>query len=281
MALSTTEWLFQEKDTDRKKTNPNYLVVITCNDQGISLVANLPQSYGTNVRASYDSPFSQMVSNSVSSTVNNLARASGMQLTTKALSAQVWQGASDFTFDLPLVFQAIDDEYNDVTAKLLELHRLTLPGEGPLGILTAPGPYLDPKLVVQNLADSGLKVLKDAGSALSDGISALAGQMSGSSSGTASNAPNQSGPKENYHKRPLVSCVKNNISVKIGNYQFFESVVIEGINAEHKVQPMASGTMSAVEVTVSFKTFYTPTKEDLSTIFVNSRPSGVNAQSRR
>ena len=281
MPLSTKDWLFKETNAETKRINPNYLCVITCQDQNVQITANLPQDFQTSTRANYESSFSQLVSNNINSKFGDAAKAFGMQLTTKALSAQVWQGSTEFVFNLPLVFHAIDDEYNDVTAKLMDLHRLTLPDENAVGLLTSPGPRLNPRRVAEELASASIDAARAAQKAISSGVGQAIGRLKNSNQGSADNtSSDEKGSAPTSQRRPLISCVDNNISLAIGRYMYFESVVIEGIDVSHKVRPLASGDMGMAEVQVSFKTFYQPTKSDINTIFVNSTRN-ERPQSRR
>jgi hypothetical protein len=260
LPLTSEAWLF-ENDGGSKDNNPNYLCTITCTDQNIQLVANLPQEYTTDISANYDSSFSQAIENlPIVGGLASKARMLGVQLTTQALTAKVWQGSSEITFTLPLIFQAIDNEYKDVLDKLQDLYRLTLPDElFSNGFLTAPGPRLDPVLVAKNIGDVTSQIREDVVAQLGSPTSSAVGSPRGANSNAKQGA-----------KRPLISSVKNNISLQIGNYQYYESVVINNLGQTHFVQPLASGVMSQVAVMVTFTTFFTPVKADISRIFRGS-----------
>lgn len=276
MPLTQDAWMFDHNGSS-KDQNPNYLCTITCTDQNITLVASLPQEFTTDLSVTYEEAFSQAVNNTpIISQLNGWAKAAGIQLTTQALTAKVWQGSSDFSFSLPLVFQAIDDEYKDVIDKIEQLYKLTLPDElFSNGFLTAPGPRLDPELLLSNMGDIARQSVDDIKGIYSKREELLKsgsvkGAIFGSDSKAAGTKTTTNSNRQQGAKRPLVSSVKNNISLQLGNYMFFESVVITNVSLTHQVQPLASGVMSQVQATVNFQTFYTPVKADIARIFRNS-----------
>lgn len=296
--LSQTEWNFVNNGVPSTQ-NPNYLCTISCTDQDIQIVASLPDTISSSIGANYEEAFAQILSsNSKLAGITGPLRALGVQLTTQALTAQVWQGSTEMVFDLPLVLQAETNELNDVLAKLEDLYQLTLPGESfANGFLTAPGPVLDPKLLAIGLKKAGQNALNSASGFLSDNpsaktaavgaLAAISNAIPGTAglvSSTSSSAESASTakPSTDGSDRTLISAIKNNISLQLGRYMYFESVVITNVGQTHYVQPLESGVMSRVEVNVGFKTFFVPTKKDIPNIFRNSRFSrfqpGVNSR---
>ncbi len=315
MSLTKEAWTFVNDGAPLDK-NPNYKCIITCTDQKITLEASLPESFQIDVGANYDEAFSQLIGSiPLASKVAPWAKAFGLQLTTQALTAQIWNGSTELAFSLPLVFQAETSGVKDVLSKLRDLYTLVLPDESELGgFLTAPGPRLDPVLLAKSAAQAGegllnaappsIKSLADSTRNEINGITSVVGGIATqlgldlntvkSFAGTVANkvglttatrgTPEATGTPDYSHEgrnhsapTSLLSSIKNNISLKIGNYMFFESVVITSLGQNHYVQPLADGTMSRVEVTVGFKTFFVPTKKDISKIFIGmpSAQSGV------
>lgn len=288
--LSQDEWNFVNNGVPDEH-NPNYLCTITCTEQNIQVVANLPDNFQTDIGANYEEAFAQAINNTgIVGKLGAKARALGVQLTTQALTAQVWQGATEMTFNLPLIFQAVNSEFTDVLDKLESLYRLTLPSESfSNGFLIAPGPTIDPKLLLKNVAAITSGDMNNAGSiaaefgtsavaALTDLAAAAASGFSGSRSLAGSGASTSEASPTTTTKTtnvgvdtPLIHSVKNNISLQIGRYMYLESVVITSVQQTHFVNPLESGVMGRVEVTVGFKTFYVPTKKDIPNIFRNSK----------
>ena len=77
----------------------------------------------------------------------------------------------------------------------------------------------------------------------------------------------------------LAGLVKNKISLKIGNMLLLDSVVITSVDQNHRVQPTVgmdgkpTGLYQYCEVTVQFKTFFTPTQRDLLKMFLSATNS--------
>lgn len=293
--LSQEEWNFVNEGNQADQ-NPNYLCTITCTDQNIQVVANLPDTFNTDIAANYEEAFAQAVNNTgIAGKLGGKLRALGVQLTTQALTAQVWQGAADMSFSLPLVFQAVNDEFGDVLDKLEALYNLTLPGETfSNGFLTAPGPTISPQLLLKNVGAITSGAMNNAGSLAADASSSVVDTVTGlvsslgsgfssdrtlasSNSATSEASPTNSSKTTNSGvDTPLIASIKNNISLQIGRYMYLESVVITSVGQTHFVNPVESGVMSRVEVTVGFKTFYVPTKKDIPNIFRNAKLNRVN-----
>lgn len=283
MSLTSQDWTFV--NDGRPKVNPNYLCIIQCTERKISVTANLPQSYQIDIGANYEEAFSQGLQNTSSiAAIGPKLRALGLQTTTQALTAQIWQGSTEFMFSLPLVFQAEEDEQSDILRKLTDLYRLTLPDEAfSNGLLSAPGPRLDPKEILKSVGSAATGVvnspLSSVANSVQEELSGLYKQLKGFVSGPeekASSAINstssaQTSPSNRGLSNPLLAAIKNNISLTIGNYMKLDSVVITNVSQNHMVQPLVSGTMSRVEVTVGFKTFFTPTQKDIPNIFLGLR----------
>lgn len=284
MKLTSENWLFN--NADGKDQNANYKCSIVCGSLGINLVASLPQEFNIDSSAVYEESMAQMLNNtSPGGAVAPFTRIAGLQLVSQAMTAQVWQGSTELSFNLPLVFQAERDEIEEVANSLAQLLSLTLPDElTPNGLLTAPGPSLDIAKLVQNFGEGlkstagyvgtfasnlGLGAVAEVveGSGLSfDKLSKLADQsrsLASSQYRTAENTSN-TGKTPDGPSTDLTSAVRNPIQLMIGNHMAFECVVITNVSQTHYVQPLASGVMGRVEAVVGFKTFFLPTKKDIS-----------------
>lgn len=302
-SLTTTSWEFLDTSGgDNKDQNPNYHCLITCSDMNIQIKANLPQDFAISIGAQYEEALAQaMNSSSVVSELAGKARLAGVQLVTQALTAQVWQGSTEISFSLPLTLQVNNDETTDVLKPLSDLYTLCLPDEVTSGgFLKAPGPTLSVELLkkstgafvsgVMNVAGEGAK---DALTSLKDSATSFVNkalpnqyQLSTSDSKSA-DAPGKSNvqdPTSEGQSASLSSAIKNNISLTIGQYMHFDSVVITNVDQTHHVQPLENGTMSRVDVTVTFKTFFVPTRKDIGKIFLGlaktTAPGLSNPRSR-
>lgn len=60
---------------------------------------------------------------------------------------------------------------------------------------------------------------------------------------------------------------EGNISIDIGNFMLFDSVVIESVNTTFHSMMHSSGIPLRATVAVTFKTFFVPVAEDINTLF--------------
>ncbi len=68
--------------------------------------------------------------------------------------------------------------------------------------------------------------------------------------------------------REIINSIDNNISLYIGNFLFFPSVVITDVSQAYNVLIAPDGSPSRATVNVSFRTFYIPTQGDLDQMFL-------------
>jgi len=68
--------------------------------------------------------------------------------------------------------------------------------------------------------------------------------------------------------RQIINAIDNNISIYIGNFLFFPSVVITDVSQAYNVLIAPDGSPSRATVNVSFRTFYIPTQNDLDEMFL-------------
>ncbi len=249
--------------------NQNYLAVIACNDKNITVIANLPQEFSMDLGASYEEAFSQGLAGLLSGNgmLSEIAGKSlkmlGLQLTTKALTAQVWQGSTEISFTLPLIFQVESDSEADIQKPLRDLYSLVLPEEKEAGgLLEAPGPRVD------------LAKLKKAAISMGSIASETGGQLQsawannqGNLWGMAQAAQSAVGGGLRSFSNAFLSAIKNNISLSIGDRMLFKSVVITSVAQNFAVQPLEDGVFQRVECTVGFKTFYVLTQQDMPDLF--------------
>lgn len=231
---------------------PNYKIVITSlNNAGLPLESNMPASWQVGVHASWDQPFSKPMADMVgdSSVSGGLGKfgasaarfssaATGVSTTTQFLTTSVWQNGSTMSLEIPMTFRAFNDPVKDVTDKIVQLMSMCAPGVNPTTqTLQAPGPTLAKSALTTTGAYSG------AGAALSSGISAALGAVG------------------------LSSYKGDIISVAIGSFMYFPSVIITGVSAEIHNMFDINGNPLAATVNVSIETPVVVTKDDFKTYF--------------
>ncbi len=116
------------------------------------IVANLPERFNMQFASQWDSPFartslsdaaSAATKGAVSSeTIAGVAGAFGIGRLNKYQTAQVWQSSSAMSFEIEMVFRAINNSATDVRDKHIALLKLAAPSLIAGGLLHAPGPTL-------------------------------------------------------------------------------------------------------------------------------------------
>ena len=269
------DWEFTNSGSNIQ--NSNYLCVITCVERGIVLVANLPQSYQLDFGANYEESFAQGIQNLMpgGDATINAARAFGLQFTTQALTAQVWQGTSEVAFTLPLIFQVENNGDTDIIRPLADLFRLVLPREiTEGGMFESPGPSLDLEKLAKNISSQkttdalkrGANQIKDGAVGTVDGAFSL---DTGKTIRGLLDARKGANTALGSISSALKNSIKNRISLSIGNFQHFSDVVITSVGQVYHVRPLKDGTMSQVEINVGIKTFFVPTQADIPSMFFN------------
>jgi hypothetical protein len=228
---------------------------------GFTVEAWLPETLSTDIAATYDSPLAQGL-NGMLPGIGAMARFIGLNLTSQALTTQVWQGGGHIQFTLPLVFQAENDAAADVMEPIKQLFSLTLPkDESGGGLLSAPGPHLDAKKLLSNggaaLFDQAKGTLKGL---YNTGASIVGGAQFDKSQGEAMSLAQAS-------SRAIVNSVKNNISLHLGQFMYFPSVIVKDVSPTFDVILSKDKNPIRATVNVNFETFYIPTSQDLETMF--------------
>lgn len=280
------QFKYQQKYNNARN---DYILTLCCDELGIVLQADLPQEFTFDVQTRYEDTYAQGINDMVPSAISNFTRAIGLNLTTQALTAQLWQGSSEIQFTLPLIFQAERDERQEVIKRLMQLMYLTLPREEEAGgLLSAPGPHIDFEKFKRNFQSGSPAVstikneYKRVGDSISAAIEKNKGTLSSGLSGwvdtgfdIGTQVRTSGDAVAKTVSAAIVSSIKNNIQLYIGRYMFFPSVVITDVQQTHHTLPVEqTGNVQRVEVTVTFKTFYLPTQRDIVNMFPNSGAAG-------
>lgn len=142
--------LFSQRFT-RNQSNHPYKVMIMANDGNgksastppIVVTGWLPEEVNLDIGATYDATYGQGLNEKLPG-IGALSKAFGVNLATQAMTVQVWQGGTELTFSISIVFQAESSAYNDVMFPIKQLLKLTMPKEPtPGGLLEAPGPHIN------------------------------------------------------------------------------------------------------------------------------------------
>lgn len=294
--------------TGNLTADPDYSVKIFSNRAGgiVQIIAPMPESFATNTSADYDTPFANGLAGKLAKMINfsslGLAdrvgldeetvslgmRMAGASTTTQSMTMQVWQGSSPMEFSIPLHFVLTSDPEKDILQPLRQLMSLTLPSsaifqnlgnifnqnwqENTGGFLTSPGPKIklkDNMSAPDFLQRLGEGDLVSAGGALADQATSITGSAVDAITG-------KEGGPDVLMEKLLASDMFNfiefydNISLEIGNFMRFNSVVITDVSSEHGVKLDAySHKPIELQVTVTFRTFMTPKVEDLPNMIIS------------
>ena len=285
-------------------SNPSYLVYIQefaaagSTGPAISITAPIPESVMYDASSSYEMRLPQGPDKGLLGTVTE---AFGMKLAVQALTAKLWSGSTSGAITIPLEFVTESDPIADVRTPIVNLMKLVTPStNSSSGLLQSPGPQLDFSQLVQ--------LAKDAASQISGIINNTGpgvGQQGSFSSGAILNGlgglgnPNVTniqltqtsminsavqtpdGTNATLFKNPTQnpsmgtaaywkSQVSNRISIRIGNYLFFDNVIITHVSQEFMSNfDAVTGLPHHVRVQLTFEPMFMVTQQDLDNIYLN------------
>lgn len=263
---------FADYDTAKGQKNPNYMVQITfeanardeqssgerlggLNTPGGNVIsAYLPENFQFAFSSAYDQPFSQgFIQNSP---LQGLSKMMGGSLTTQAMTAQVWQGTPSPEFSLSLVFMAENDPIEEVVRPISRLSKMALPGviNGLGGMLTPPGP----RISITDVAKAATNASGASGSTDNKDLAANT---------DFTQRVLQAGTQKLAGLSKTLKTPTNNISLRIGRFLYFPSVVISSVSQTYDTMFDTRGKPLKATVDVTFTTFFVPTKDDVDEIF--------------
>lgn len=265
----------------------NYLVVIQQNSNpAIVIEAPIPDSFAFDVGATYEQMLPQGFTNNT--VVNTAAALTGTRLAMQALTAQLWAGNTDSELSMELEFHTETDPYYDVRMPIVNLLKLTMPTvDTKSGFLGSPGPQIDFSKAGAVFSDAASTIGSDVGSVfggIGSFISSIFGATPTPAAMTDPNSQvvdgNNNATAKTLQKNPNMgtaaywnTMIKNKISISVGNYLYFDSVVITRVSQTFASNFDAqTGLPHNVRVAVSFKPLFMLAQQDLDTLFVN--PAG-------
>lgn len=290
--------------------NTNYIVLIQqtlSNNTGSSTLtveAPMPESFAFDVGATYEQMLPQGLSNN--KVINIAAAINGTKLAVQAFTAQLWSGSTETELAIEIEFHTESDPVADVRTPIVNLLKMVMPSVSTAtGFLSSPGPYIDwaaaGSAVVTTLQTAYTSLSSVGGAGVDAAKNLAAGayaQATGSQLGvtpqpgqmTASTqAPNgnNNSTAQSVTQNPGIgsaaywkSLVKNPISIWIGNYLKFDSVVITGVRQTFLSNFDAqTGLPHHARVMVSFKPLFMLTQGDLDSLFVNPGANSTPASS--
>lgn len=256
-----------------------YKAYIVASEQNIIVEGWLPDTFMVDVSAKYDAPFEQgLGAMSGLAGISSMARFLGLSLTTQAMTAQIWQGGSFIDITVPMIFQAETDAGSDVMTPIKQLLSLTMPKDpSGGGFLTAPGPRIDIGKLASNGASAALNTVVGAGKDIWSGVVAGAtavvtpvdtfNKMTSGNTHAFSDAGSAINRGAKELSSAIVNSVVNNISLYIGQFLYFPSVVITDVSPTYDVILGPDKNPLRAAVNVVLRTFYIPTSQDIDIMF--------------
>ena len=250
--------------------NSDYLVRIVQSDTNTLVQAPMPAEFMFDSQANYEAPFAQGLFGN--GALASIARLGGLALTSQALTAQIWQGSNDTQLSVELEFQAESDVYAEVRDPIISLMKLATPSESPgTGMIMSPGPRLDIS-VAQKIWDDYKAQTASTYSALTDPSQTTTNGSTKSTSNT------NNGNKGLGQAAAWKNKITNIISLQIGNYAFFDMVVISNVQATYTSQiDTLTGWPQHARINVQFKPMFQLLQGDLDNIFKNQSGNTIDS----
>jgi hypothetical protein len=265
--------------------NPNYRITIMQSTppglagagQGIIVEAPMPETLTFDVQSAYATALPQGLT---SGPVATGAAMLGLRLAVPALTAQLWQGSSEIQLTLALEFHTENDPVADVQIPILNLNRLVMPSvSSATGLLQSPGPVIDYTQLGTIAKNAGQQLGNTVSNIKNKQVTPVPASMNNTSISTNDAANNsQTAPAlqnptlgtSQYWKTKIA----NQISIRIGNYMYFDSVVITNVQQTFMSSIDAiTGLPHHATINVTFKPLFMITQEDLNGIFINNTSS--------
>jgi hypothetical protein len=287
--------------------NSNYLITIqstgdpASGQSPISVSAPMPDEFAFDVGATYEQMLPQgFLGNRV---INVASSIFGTKLAVQAMTAQLWAGNTDSELSMQIDFHTETNPLQDVRTPIVNLLKLAMPSVNQQnGFLTSPGPQLD--------TSSAGSIFSTAGSTVGTATSSVLGGVSSALSNigngivgllpsgvqnlfgvtpTPATLTNTSTQPNNGAGNSVTAAlqanptlgtasywnqqIKNRISITVGSYLYFQSVVITRISQTYASNFDAqTGWPHHVRVAIAFKPLFMLSQQDLDTLFVN--PAG-------
>lgn len=281
--------------------NTNYLVLVQQNSVSngvISVEAPIPETFAMDLGSTYEQALPQGFSGN--SAINLTAKLFGARLSVQALSAQLWSGNNEMDLAIDLEFHTENDPVADVRTPILNLMKLTTPSVSTsTGMLSSPGPSLDFSAIANALgygAGQGVNIAKSVsagaqnpgsitnaiGGFVNQAVNSVKQGYQAATGGVVMTDTNQQLPdgsnavQQAVGQNPSLGSaaywktqIKNQISIRIGNYLYFDSIVITRVsNTFMSNFDAQTGLPHNVRVNVQFKPLFMVVASDLDQIFL-------------
>ena len=230
-----------------RDSNPAYQIHILQPERDITIHAYMPENFTSSISSDYDAPFTESAASALAdhlpgglgAATLTAAQAAGFGKTAQGLSMQVWQGSAPMDFSIPIQFLYDTNTNTDIIDPMKALMSLALPR-------SVGGEVLGSVAEAVGLDSKGDVFLESPGPKIAQGEGTFGGFIESS----------------------ISIRTKDDIILAIGEFMTFPSVVITNVDSDYEIKlDRAARKPIALNATVAFRTFLTPTAEDLNTIF--------------
>lgn len=273
-------------------SNPNYAVVIHQSLVGgsvVDIIGSLPETVRMGLSSEWEAPLANGILGMLPGSINGLLRMYGVKPATQSMTLEVWQGSKFDDMSVDMVFTTYSDPVKDIREPLLALLKMCTPSVDTNGAIVSPGPSLDPQAAGQ-LVVSALSSV----SSIADTAAPLVGQVAGALAATAASTFNtkdysktldsasqavSKGASNNWQANVpkaegangIKSKIRNSISMRIGNFLYFDQVVITNVAPDCDLMFLDGKTSypNVVHATVSFRPLFMTVASDWDNILIN------------
>lgn len=280
-------------------TNPNYLVLIQqygspgSTSPAISVQAPIPEQVIFDLDSTYEPLLPQGFTNNAFLRVASAGM--GVRLAVQALTAQLWTGSTTGDLAIPLEFHTETDPVNDVRNPIVNMMKLVTPSiSSSTGMMQSPGPQLNLSQlgsIASDAVSSTLSTVGQFGSSVGSTLKSVVSNAFGISSSNPQQAQmvdtnqqstdgaNSAVPKALQQNPQLgtaeywKSQITNRISIRIGNYLYFDNVVITGMASTFmSAMDATTGLPHHVQVNLRFRPMFVLSQSDIDNVYIN--PNG-------
>lgn len=239
------------------------------------------------------------------------ARTTGFTGLTQEMSYKIWTSSQGITMTIPVIFTMDDTQLEsegslqagsrgtgfsdyDIIGSILELQKLCLPSKVPeswfleppgsvirgQGLISAVGNTIANATTalagaVANAALNPIDTLGNAGIAYKDVVTGQGDQKKDMGVQTVQGPKISSGPSEFQAKK----LVESYTSVYIGDFLYFDMVVMENVGAAYDMQLNERGKPIRATVNITFSTLFDATIQDLNSIYLVNPQVDPNSKS--
>lgn len=245
----------------------------------------LSESFSYSAGAQYDSPFQTVIGSGLAP----LLRLGGVKFMPPVLTGQLWSGSETPELSIDVELAAETDPLLEIRDPIKNLLKLVTPKLGMGGAtLESPGPYIDPNEVWNQLRQV-FPLLNDLPTKSSEGTQPAVEQKTGvvnqqaanknkptakqttttnsAQQATAENDDTEVAKKVSETDQRIKNSITNQISLSIGQYVYFPSIVVTNVQCEFHNQIGPNGWPMQATVSITFKPMFLPTQTDLDTMF--------------